>query len=270
MPGRRSSLLLASALLTLAALPSGAEPPPAKDWEVELLGYAWLPAIDGSIERPNGHTEHFSMGAIDLLEDLELGAMGRVNVRWRRWLLLVDGLWTKLDQDERLQRNRLRIDADVEFQMALAQALAGYRVFSRPGGLFGPVSAGDTRVFGADLVAGANYTWLDTEVRLDRAAIGPLPPRERRLETSNDWFAPAVGLRLQNDFTSRIRLETLATAGGFGVGEAPDLSWQVTTLLSFRFTDHWLVSAGHRVYAADDDDLDVRLHGAMLGVGYRF
>src|SRR5690606_3291023 len=121
MAGRRPSPLLAFALLALAAFRAGAEPPPAKpakpakdweDWEVELLAYGWLPAVDGSLERPNGRTEHFSMGALDLLEDLELGAMGRASVRWRRWLVLVDGLWTKLDQGESVQRNRLRIDAD--------------------------------------------------------------------------------------------------------------------------------------------------------------
>jgi hypothetical protein len=65
-------------------------------------------------------------------------------------------------------------------------------------------------------------------------------------------------------------METLASVGGFGVGDAPDLSWQLTTLLSYRFTDHWLVSLGHRLIAMEGDDLDLRMHGALLGFGYRF
>lgn len=92
MPARR---MLVPVLLSLAAvLPASvrAEPPPAKDWEVELLPYGWLPSLDGSLETPGGVTEHFSIGVSDVLESLELGAFGRVNVRWRRWLLLADGM----------------------------------------------------------------------------------------------------------------------------------------------------------------------------------
>lgn len=270
MPARR--MLVPVLLCLAAALPASvrAEPPPAKDWEVELLPYGWLPSLDGSLETPGGVTEHFSIGVSDVLESLELGAFGRVNVRWRRWLLLADGMWTKLSQDESVERQRIRIDADLEVQMALAQVLGGYRIFEREGGLFGHATAGDERVFGVDLLAGFNYTWLDQDLELDRSAVGQIPGQERNLGASNDWFAPAAGLRVHNDFTSRVRLETLASVGGFGVGGAPDLTWQLTTLLSYRFTDHWLVSAGHRLIAADDDAFDLRMHGAMLGVGYRF
>lgn len=272
MDGKR---VVAAGLATLVAfgtspLESRAEPPPAKDWEVEILPYAWLPAVDGSVETPRGGTEHFGIGAMDVLSDLQLAAMGRVNARYRRWLLLVDGLWTKLEQDDGVQRNRIRLDAEIELQMALAQALAGYRVYARPGGLLGKATAGDERLFGVDLLAGANYTWLSTDVEIERSAIGQIPERERDFGDSRSWFAPAVGLRLHNDFTPRIRLETLGVVGGFGVGDAPDLSWQLTTLLSYRFTDHWLASIGHRLIAADDNDYDLRMHGAMLGVGYRF
>jgi len=260
-------------LIGLALGPAGdgrAEPPPKKDWEVEILPYAWLPSLDGSIEKPSGATEHFSIGLSDVLDSLDLAAFGRVNVRWRRWVGYMDGLYTKLGDDESVQRRNIRIDADLELQMALAQLLGGYRIYARPGGLFGSATPADERLFGIDLLVGVNYTWVKTELELDRAAVGPIPERERNLEVSDDWFAPAVGLRLHNDFSSRIRLETLASVGGFGVGDAPDLSWQLTTLLSYRFTDHWLVSIGHRLIAVEGDNLDLRMHGALLGFGYRF
>lgn len=265
------SLLGLLALATGAAAGARAEPAPPKDWEVEVLPYLWGPSIDGSIETPDGRTEHFDVSLSDILENLDLGAMARVNARWKRWLLVVDGLWTKLEQDVDVQRQRVRVEAELEAQMVLAQALVGARLFARPGGLLGTAAPGDERVFGIDVLAGANYVYLSTEVELDVDPTGPiLPGRERDFETSESWFAPVVGVRIHNDFTERIRLETLASVGGFGVGSAPDLSWQLTTLLSYRFTDHWLVSLGHRLFAADDDEYDVRMHGGMLGVGYRF
>jgi hypothetical protein len=263
-------LLLVLAPILAASLDARAEPPPAKEWEVEILPYVWAPGIDGSVETPNGGTEHFDVGARDLLQKLELGAMGRVNVRWKRWLAVVDGLWTKLGHDEEVRRQRVSLDADLDLQMAFAQALAGYRVFQRPGGLLGDASPGDERVFGLDVLAGANYTWLDTQLDLELSTIVPLPRGQRRLGGSRDWVAPAIALRLHNDFTPRIRLETLGALGGFSVGDAPRLSWQLTTLLSYRFTDHWLVSAGHRLIAAEDGAYDLRMHGVMVGVGYRF
>ncbi len=268
---RLTSLLVLVALATGVPLGTRAEPPPAKDWEVEVLPYLWGPSIDGSVETPGGGTEHFSVGLSDILEDLELGAMGRVNARWKRWVLVVDGLWTKLEQEESIQRQRVQIDTDVDVQMALAQALAGARVFVRPGGLLGTAAPADERVFGVDLLAGVNFVYLSADLELDLDPVGPvLPNLDRDFGTSESWFAPVVGLRIHNDFTERVRLETLASIGGFGVGDAPDLSWQLTTLLSYRFTDHWLISVGHRLFAADDDAYDMQLHGGMLGVGYRF
>lgn len=267
---RPISLWVALSLAAGVSLAARAEPPPPKDWEVEILPYAWLPSLDGSVETPQGGTEHFDISFSDILDNLDLAAMARVNARWHRWLLVVDGLWTKLEEEVDVQRGQLRIDADLEQQLALAQALGGYRVFARPGGLFGTASPGDERTFGIDLLAGANYTYLQADLEIDRAPIGPIAGRDRNFGVSESWVAPAVGLRFHNDFSSRIRLETLGTVSGFGTGDAPDVAWQLTTLLSYRFTDHWLVSAGHRLFAADDDRYDVRLHGAMLGIGYRF
>ncbi len=101
----------------------------------------------------------------------------------------------------------------------------------------------------------------DWEIEALPVLWGPAGSEHRRNE------APVVGRCIHNDFTTRLRLETLASLGGFGVGSAPDLSGQLTTLLS-RFTDPWLVSIGHRLFAADDDQYDVQMHGGMLGIGY--
>lgn len=263
------AFLFAVSLVALPRLEARAEQPPTKDWEVEITPYVWLTNFDGSVETRNG-TEHFHMDMKDVLEDLDLGAMGRVSARWRRWIVAVDAVWAQLEQDNAFQRGPLDLKVDAGQTMTLVQALAGFRLYSRPGGLFGHAQAGDERTFGFDALAGVNYTYLSASFRFDRAPIGPLPGNERHFGASNDWFAPAVGARVQNDFTSRLRLETLATASGFNVGDAPDVTWVVTTLLSYRFTEHWLASLGHRAIFVEGDEVDVRMHGPMIGFGYRF
>jgi hypothetical protein len=266
----RSTQLSALVLVAALATASAAEPPPPKDWEVEITPYAWVPDLDGSVETRNG-TEHFHVGMDDVLENLDVAAMGRVSVRWRRWVGVVDGVWSVLEQDDAFQRGPLQVDANVRQTMVLAQALAGYRLYARPGGLFGHAAPGDERVFGFDVLAGVNYTYVSASLELERDPVGPLAGNDRHFGNSNDWFAPAVGLRVQNDFTERLRLENLASVGGFSVGDAPDSSWTITTLLSYRFTDHWLAAVGHRVITADGNEGgDLRMHGPMIGIGYRF
>lgn len=252
-------LALAVALVAVSLAPGLAargEPPPPKDWEIEILPYVWGAITEGSVELPQRGTEHFHVGLADLLGDLDLGAMGRLNARYERWVLVLDGVWAKLNDDSG--------SAEFEEQLGLAQAFAGYRLFRREGGLFGTPRPADERVFGFDLLGGASYAYFSSSIDIDA------PIADTHVGASKDFVAPFVGVRLQNDFTPRLRLETLAGAGSFGVGNAPDFSWQVTTLLSYRFTDHLLVSLGHRAVVANDDDVDISVHGPLLGLGVRF
>ena len=267
----RSGLRLLAALLSFllfGAVASDAlgEPPPAKDWEVEILPYAWLPSVDAFLEA-RGRTRHVEIDALDALRDVELGAMGSVAARWRDWLLVADGVWVRLQQEDRVQRFGLRLDADVDVDLTTARVLVGRRLFARAGGFWPNAAADDPRTLGIDALAGFDYVDLAADVEID---LRPDVTIERSFGLSETWISPAIGLRLQNDITTRIRLETLGTLGGFSAGDAPDFLWQLTTRLSYRFTDHWLVSEGHRLFVADDGRYEVRLQGATFGVGYRF
>jgi hypothetical protein len=263
---RLACLLLVA---VLAAPVASAEPPPPKDWELALMPYGWVPALDASVKTRHGR-EHYHLDIDDVLENLDIAAMGRVTGRWHRWVGVLDAVWAQFEENDAFERRLLQVHADMRQTFTFVQLLGGYRLYSRPGGLFGHATAGDERSFALDALAGVNYTYVSASLELDRAPLGPFPGRDRNFGNNSDWFAPTAGLRVQNDFTSRLRLETLASVGGFGVGDAPQLSWMVTTLLSYRFTDHWVAAVGHRVIRADNNDNDVKMNGPMIGVGYRF
>jgi hypothetical protein len=266
------SLVAVAVLLSLGTLgvahDARALPPQKKDWEVRIRPYAWLPAIDGSVDLPGGRTTHYNFDIKDVIEHLDVGAMGAVDVRWHRVVGTVDGVWSVLKESQTFGQDVIHVKGKFQQTMGLVQALGGYRVYRRPGGLFGTATADDERVFGLDVLAGINYTYLNADVELKRS--GPFGSGQRHFGKSNDWVAPFVGLRVQNDFTDRLRLESLVGAGGFGVGDAPDVSWQVRSQLSYRFTDHFLVSLGYRRIVANDNKYDVTLQGPMLGIGYQF
>lgn len=219
-----------------------AEPPPTKDWEVEIAPYAWLALAHGQIDTNRFGEEEFTIDAQEVLESLDLGAMGAVKARWRRFVFLADVAWAKLSDDGGV--GDTLVSYDVTQKIGWFEAVAGYRVYERVGGLFGTPAQGDTRTFGLDLMGGLTYSWVKVELDLERDPLGQIPPQERSLHRNTDAVAPYLAFRFHNDFTARLRHETLLGLGGFGVGDAPNLSWQVTSLFSYMLSEHWLLTGG--------------------------
>lgn len=60
--------------------------------------------------------------------------------------------------------------------------------------------------------------------------------------------------------------------GGFGVGS--DLTWQAFAGIGYGFNPRWSVTAGYRALGVDFQrswfELDVIMHGPVVGVGLRF
>src|SRR5262245_36570521 len=252
----------------VAAVDASASPPPTREWEVEIAPYVWLVMAHAQVDTPRG-TQEFTLSAGEVLKHLRLGAMGSVKARWRRFVFLTDVAWAKLSDDNGLGDTRVRYD--VTPKLGWFEALAGYRVYERPGGLFGTPSPVERRTFGVDLLGGLTYSWIDVRLKLSREPfLGFVPPEQRTLRPSTNWVAPYVAVRLLNDFTPRLRLETLLGLGAFGVGDAPNLGWQVTSQLQYALSEHWFLTAGGRALGIRDNNLDVTFYGPMLGGGFRF
>jgi hypothetical protein len=268
-PGRVALACLAVAYgLGLAPSPdAAAEPPPAKDWELEIAPYGWLALLHGQVDTPRGKRE-FTIDAHEVLESLDLGAMGSVKFRWRRWVALVDVAWAKLSDDGGLGDSRVRYD--VKQKLGWFEALGGYRVYEKPGGLFGAPTAVEKRTFGVDALGGLSYSWSDLRLKLSRDPLLEVPQQNRKLEPESSWVAPYLGFRFHNDFTERLRLQTLLGVGAFGVGDAPHVSWQVTSEFSYAITERFLINAGYKALGFRDSDLKLTFHGPLVGVGFRF
>ena len=119
--------------LTLASL-AAAMPPPQPEWEVEIAPYGWFSLAHGKVETPLG-TEEFTVDAHDLIDSIDLGAMGAVKLRWKRWVALFDVDWAKLSTKDGVGNSL--VDFKLTEKIGFFEALAGYRVYEKPGGLFG-------------------------------------------------------------------------------------------------------------------------------------
>src|SRR5262245_27393634 len=197
---RRAAPAVACALAFAAAVDASASPPPAPEWEVEIAPYGWLVMASGRVDTRRG-TERFTIDAHDVLSSLDLGAMGAVKGRWWRFVFLTDVAWAKLSSDDEIQEiiGGGQVNFDITNKLGWFEALGGYRVYERPGGLFGAPSPTERQIFSVDLLAGITYSWIDVRLKVSREPILPIPQRERTFEPATNWVAPYLAARLIND-----------------------------------------------------------------------
>lgn len=265
---RCAALALGLCIWTVPVPGAAVEPAPEKDWEVEIEPYGWLALAWGQIETDRFGKETFTVDAHEVLDTFDLGAMGAVKLRWRRFVALLDVAWAKLSADDEIGNTRVSFDMTQE--LGWFEALAGYRVYERPGGLFGTPAPVEPRVFCVDVMGGLTYSWAELELDLSRDPLLEIPPQERNVDDEEDWLAPYLALRFHNDFTNRFRMEMLIGVGGFGAGDAPDVMWQVTPLFGYAITEHVFLNAGYRALGRHDSDVDLIFHGPIMGATFRF
>ncbi len=62
--------------------------------------------------------------------------------------------------------------------------------------------------------------------------------------------------------------------GGFGIGSASDATWQVITGVSYGLSDRWTLRLAYKALDFDREasgaELDMRMHGLVLGATYHF
>ncbi len=187
---------------------------------------------------------------------------------------------------------------DVKLTQVIVDLKFGWRVLSLPTvSLLGAApSSEDTRRFTLDLLAGGRYWYLKTELDLKvpvTLSVGlppgtPLPPGlgdlelpslttdgiDRDIDADSDWVDPVVGARTGIDLTEQLSLSLLGDIGGFDIGSASKFSWKTNALVSWRLSESWLLVAGYQALNVQrergDADVDLTMHGPVVGLGFQF
>lgn len=240
----------------------------ARDWELELSPYLWLSMIDGEIDTARFGNRHIKADLADVMKAFDGGFMGNASVRWKRFLFLTDLTWSRLSDRDGVGDSQVRYEFEQE--IGWLEAIAGYRVYQKPGGLFESSGASPARSLDVDAFAGLTYTWMDNKLDLRRDPGNVIPAQDRKIRERDDWTAPYLALRIRNDFTDRLESETFVGVGGFGAGNAPEVVWQAYTLLSYGITDHLRLSAGYRGQGLEKRNVTLNLHGPVLGATIRY
>ena len=231
-------------------------------WHVEFTPYLFASGLHGSTGTQQVSAD-VNTGFGDIVQNLDSGLMGTLELRRGRWGIILDGLYFKLgDQRARSWEGPAGIgsatgDLDVSTTMQMYQLSAAYRL-------------GDG--VPTDLIVAGRYTQLDLNMNLVATTGGLLPGGTRSLSASQSWWDPVIGVRVILPFAQRWSAMLYGDVGGFGVGS--DLTYQGIAGVNWQFSEHVSAKLGYRYIYQDYENngfvWKMAAYGPYLGLGIRF
>jgi len=234
-------------------------------WNFEISPYLWAAGMKGT-SGARGVEADIDVGFDDIVEDLDIGLMGTIELRGGNWLMLLDGVYMKLQDDKSRSWTgpgglaTATADLEVTPEMSLVSIAGGYRI-----------GADNIAV---DVIGGARYTKVEMEFKLTTTTAGFFPGGVRTVSSDESWWDPFVGVRIVVPFAEKWSGVLYADYGGFGVGS--DSTYQILAGVNWTFSKHFSAKVGYRYLYQDfeDDDngfvWDMKAYGPYLGLGIRF
>jgi hypothetical protein len=258
-------LALLTLLWSLAPGAAAQGPDPAASYperEFAASVYLWGAKVEGTVEA-DGASVDFEESFSEILEQFDLGVMLAAGGRFGRLVALFDGIWIQLADERDTGTIRVgpatlgpaEIDADID--QAIADLKLGYRLIEPEPRARNP--------FSVDLLAGARYWYMKTEIEADFAVIPDLSSEE-----SGSWVDPIVGVRVVLGLGPRLQLFVIGDVGGWGAGEASDHTWQAMAMLGIALSDAWNLRLGYRALDFERGPSDYEMRGPIVGAVYRF
>jgi hypothetical protein len=227
----------------------------ADEWSMSISPYAWAAGLDGKVAPfPGAPEADVDASFSDILDDLDLGAMAIVELRYKRFAGYMDLVYTEISADQDTPLGRRHDDVELENEVFIGTF----------GGAYRPI---ETDHASLDLLVGIRAWSVDTDLDLEG---GRRPDEE--FEHNENWVDPMIGLHGRYQFENGIFLTNLMQIGGFGVGS--DLTWDVFGAVGYQFNDSISAIAGYRHLDVDYKHngfvFDVDLSGPVIGMTITF
>lgn len=233
-------------------------------WEFEVTPYLWISSMEGEVSA-RGVTAPIDVEFADILGNLDLGALFKAEARHGDWAIMLDTVYMKVSDRVRFAGpgpigTPFGFNAEVE--TAIVELGGAYRLLNDP------LGGSDRRLTG-DILAGGRYWHLEQDIE---------PLRLRELEATQDWIDPFVGGRVNVDASEKLSFGVRADVGGFGIGDASEVTWNLVGLASYHWTEHVSIQLGYRVLDVDRQrgsgaakrGAELQMHGPTLGLSFHF
>lgn len=246
-------------------------------WQISLMPYFWMPSLDAeaTVGGPLGGSlsGNVDMSFGDVLDYLDFAAMGRAEAWKDKWGLTFDGLYMELGASESFQGSRGLVDFNLDADVRLGMADFGlaYRLFENQFG------TNNQQRLAFEPYGGLRYAYLKEQMDLNVNVAG-VGSTGRTLGGSEEWVEPFIGSRGVWDLNDKIAFNVRGDAGGFGIGSASDLTWQILGGLDYKFSKSVVFNAGYRYVELDyshgsgsnELGIDLRAKGPYLGLTILF
>ena len=266
-----AGLLLIISVTALLYHPGHAQEQTAisEEWQFEIAPYLWLPELDGD-STLSGVTGPSEFSASDLLGFADFVAMGRIEAWKDKWGLFFDGAYVDLGADFTVSVPLVTAKVDLDFKQAMLDFGVSYRLLELPMGENGAQKL----LF--EPLGGLRYVYLKQEVDIKGPLAGVFPGR--RLGGSEDWVEPFVGGRIKWVLSETLSLAVRADIGGFGIGSASDLTWNLVAGFDWRFKDSMSLKVGYRIMDTNYErgrgsnkfDMDAQMRGPIFALAMHF
>jgi hypothetical protein len=239
------------------------------EWQISFTPYFWAPSLDADATVA-GATVHFDLGFDDIVDTFDvIGFSGRVEL-WKGDLgLFFDGQYVDADAEFKLTGPvaGIGVGVDVDVVDTTLDFGMAYKLVKIP------LEENGNRMLTFEPLGGIRYHYFKEEITL-RATIPGLGSRGRTLGGDEDWVEPFVGARLKYDLTENLAAGVRADVGGFGIGSASDLTWNVVAGVDWQFKENMCLKFGYKIFdmdyergsGSDNIGFDGKMHGLMIGL----
>jgi len=238
----------------------------ADGWRFNISPYALLASQSTDV---GGQKLRQNFG--DLSSMTNLGFQLFASVTYERWSVSFDGTFADLGGNT----TQSVVEVDLDIKQYMADLRLGYVVVNM---VDYEAESSVTRGWAMDVNAGAKY-WENDLTLGYRIPLGDGPlVIEDEFTTKQSWWDPMVGAKARIFLSRSVLLGLNASVGGFGIGDASDISTDFMFSNTFKVSRVISVTAGFRSFHYDRTDGEgedevttkVTVLGPLIGVSFVF
>jgi hypothetical protein len=207
----------------------------------------------------------------DLSSMTNFGFQLAASVTYERWSLSFDGTYANLGGNT----TQSVVEVDLDIKQYMADLRLGYTLVNKVD--YGAESS-VVRGWAMDVNAGAKY-WENDLTLGYRIQLGDGPlVIEDEITTKQSWWDPMIGVKARIFLNRSVLLGLYGSAGGFGIGDASDISTDFVYTNTFKVSRVISVTAGFRSFSYDRTDGEaedavttkVKVLGPLIGASFVF
>lgn len=242
-------------------------PEPGSKWRFMINSHWWLPQkISGDVLVGTTNTD-VDIDLQTIFEDLNFVVEGGFEVTNDKWSFVLWSLYMNLGTDVNTTVPIGTFDTSIKFKATVFDMMGAYRIYH------GPLGKSPNATWDVDLMAGI-MTW-DVDIKISETGSGGFDPN---ITEQDRWADPMVGGRVLFSFNDKLNASLRGEIGGFDIGSASQLGWNVTAMVKYKVSSRVDLAAGYRYLSIDWGErsglekvgYDLKIYGPIIGVTINF